>query len=605
MATASKKSDRKGVARAYADQIVLSGFARVSSTLRLGDLAQQVSKNGLSLTDLRRLLASNPRVFVYHDRRWLPTSRVEAGNGPVLELARKTLENFGGPMAVDDLAVEIAATKKLDADTLALRLPAMLTSSRQTFVTESGLAGLSSWVFLADRESEEDALFLNDMSAAEAQSALDQFGSVNFKDITRAAKEVVKSAPFSLKAVGYSAWKQLATSDPYEESLFDTVALFDAIVAQPGYLLAADGFVYPESEAQKWLKEALKEAEKAVPVIETEEAAPLEFSSEDVDGIVEKILRTDVSFSVAKMLEDKYELTPADRTWSEDLANAMAGLLKDERVWFVGGDRFRKPESAPEFIYAVPEFFHFPESEFLDDDGEPIDVELTDDGFTSAIRKEMGNPLAMDVLDEDVLPKAKKQPEQIRLVLKSLHREIGTFPMCQFPTGWLGAEPNVQEIVLVESGGRELNVWVNHEARLMFNLIDWWFEQPVESGAVFSLSRTQRPNVYEFAWVDDSDPLLFISSERMEELRDLAARATELSNYEILMDVLGHYSKGADYLTILAEANVVRRMSRRMVASILVGYHCFFQRSGSPVWHFDSKKVDQGFDKAKRKFMKK
>lgn len=139
----------------------------------------------------------------------------------------------------------------------------------------------------------------------------------------------------------------------------------------------------------------------------------------------------------------------------------------------------------------------------------------------------------------------------------------------------------------------------------MFNLIDWWFEQPVESGAIFSLTKTNRPNIFEFAWLDENDPLVYISNERIEQLRDLASRAQELSTYEILIEVLSHYPKGTDYVTLLAEMNVVRRVSRRLVASLLTGYHCFFQRAGSPVWHFDAKKVDQGFDKAKRKFIRK
>ena len=57
--------------------------------------------------------------------------------------------------------------------------------------------------------------------------------------------------------------------------------------------------------------------------------------------------------------------------------------------------------------------------------------------------------------------------------------------------------------------------------------------------------------------------------------------------------------------TILAEVNVVRRSSRRLVASLLSSYQCFYQRSGSPVWHYDAKKLDQGFDKTKKKFVKK
>jgi hypothetical protein len=196
-------------------------------------------------------------------------------------------------------------------------------------------------------------------------------------------------------------------------------------------------------------------------------------------------------------------------------------------------------------------------------------------------------------------------PESIRLVLKSIHRELGTFPLCQLPSGFLSSSPNVQELIVVDDHGRELNVWVNQSARLTYNWIDWWFEQSVESGAVFTLTKTNKPNVFEFAWMDQPDPVVHITSQRMEELRNIGMAAEGRGTYQILMDVFGHWPKGADFLTLLAEVNVVRRSSRRLVASLLSSYQCFYQRSGSPVWHFDAKKIELGFDKTKRKFVKK
>ncbi|MFQ3669705.1 MAG: hypothetical protein SNJ61_12575, partial [Fimbriimonadaceae bacterium] len=150
-----------------------------------------------------------------------------------------------------------------------------------------------------------------------------------------------------------------------------------------------------------------------------------------------------------------------------------------------------------------------------------------------------------------------------------------------------------------------LQVWANTEARLLFGFLDWWYEQPIESGAVFNLSKTSRPNVFEFSWEEQADPLLYISSQRMEQLRDLQSRSESMSTLDLLIEIMHHWPKGTDFLTLLAEVNVVRRSSRRLVASLLSCYQCFYQRSGSPVWHFDPKKIELGFDKTKRKFVKK
>ncbi|MBL1149074.1 MAG: hypothetical protein HND42_02550 [Armatimonadetes bacterium] len=592
------------VARAYADRIVLSGIARVTSTLRLGELAQEIADKGITLSDLRQLLATNPERFAYHDRRWLPRPRVEVAQGPLSELVSRTLKNYAAPMPMSELASEIALTKGISRGSVEPRVQAILQSDERFFLTPSGYAGLSEWMFIASDESDDEALFKNGLTEDDVAPYRTSVGRTSFDDFERAARTTLNHVPISPKIIGYYAWKQLNPTEPYEPMLYDPVELFDALLQTPGVVFGADGKFHSSSEVPGWLKLALKEAEKATPFVEVEEAAPLELGEGDIDEMANRVLASPVSLSVGKLLQEKYELTPADRTYPEDLANAVRALKDSGLVWHVGGDRFRKPDSAPEFIYTIPGFFHFYKSEFLDDDGEPIDVELSDDGFGSSLRKEMGHTLAQDVLDEDEQIKPKKMPESVRLVLKSLHREIGTFPLCQFPPGWLDFDPKVQELVFVDSTGKELYVWLNNETRLLYNLLDWWFEQQIESGAVFTLTRTQRPNVFDFRWEDEADPLLFISSERMEQLRDLAARAEDLSTYEILMEVLSHYNKGAEFVTILAETNVVRRVTRRTVASILTGYHCFYQRKGSPVWHFDPKKVEQGFDKTKRKYVR-
>jgi hypothetical protein len=196
-------------------------------------------------------------------------------------------------------------------------------------------------------------------------------------------------------------------------------------------------------------------------------------------------------------------------------------------------------------------------------------------------------------------------PDTVRLALKAIHRELGTFPMCQLPTGFLDNEPKIQELIIVDDQGRELSVWANHQARLIFGWIDWWFEQPVESGAVFNLTKTNKANTFEFVWQREPDPVIFIESDRMEELREIGADAEGKSTLDLLIQVMENWPKGADFLTLLAEVNVVRRSSRRLVASLLSSYQCFYQRSGSPVWHYDAKKLELGFDKTKRKFVKK
>lgn len=590
-------------ARSYADRLILEQLFELESAIKLGELAEKLSAQGLGLAAVRSLLASNPERFVYHDRRWIPAARVEAEGRPLAEVLRLTLDRFGGPMPVAHVVAE--ATRVLgQSDQLAEKIARTL-ALNPVFVVADDLVALAEWAFLATDETVERALALNGLTEEEVETARKKVGDIDWRSNDAVAQALAKAAPISAKALGAVAWQALNSQDPTAVLLYEGPALFAQMITTPGYIYGADGTLHAAADSKKWLAEAAKVAEKIAPTVDVEDAAPIDVKADDVKKMVAKIAESDSSVTATKLLEDMYEITPSNRTFEDDLANVVDALRSDSKVWWVGEDRFRKPNSAPDYIYSVPELFEFKQTSFKDEEGDLIDVELTDDGLSSTLRKLLAHPLATDVLDEDLLQPLREPPKSVRLVLKSIHRELGTFPMCQIPNGFLNPEPNVQELIFVDPSGRELQVWANHEARLLYNLIDWWYEQPVESGAVFSLVKSTRPNVYEFQWDDQTDPVIYISSQRMEELRELQGRAEGMSTLDILIEVMGHWPKGADFLTLLAEVNVVRRSTRRLVASLLSSYQCFYQRSGSPVWHFDGKKVELGFDKTKKKFIKK
>ncbi len=69
--------------------------------------------------------------------------------------------------------------------------------------------------------------------------------------------------------------------------------------------------------------------------------------------------------------------------------------------------------------------------------------------------------------------------------------------------------------------------------------------------------------------------------------------------------LMPYHRKGVPYVTLFTEVNLVRRTNRRLVASILSSYYAFYQRAKAALWYFDEKKVDQGFKKAKRKYVRK
>lgn len=592
-------------ARSYADRLILEQLSEMESAVKLGELADRLGNSGLGLAAVRSLLASNPERFAYFERRWIPAARLEGQGRPFAEAVALILDSYGGPMLIEALLREVARVRRKSPEEIRAQLQRLLEIDDSFAESSDGHIALSKWAFLATDETVERAFALYSVDPEEVHRIESKLKKFDWRAPGAVQEALKQAAPVSAKALAATAWKALNPQDPRATLLFDGRKMFAEMLSVPGYVYGADGVIYPEAETKKWLSTAVKLADKLAPTIDVEDAAPIDIKVDDVVKMVQRIVTSDASTTATKLLEDFYEITPANKTFPDDMANLLAALKQQPEIWWVGADRFRKANSAPDFVYTVPEPFYFAHSEFKNEDGELVDVELTDDGLSSSLRKLLAHPLAMDVLDEDIAPAPKTMPERLRLVLKSIHRELGTFPMAQIPTNWLDPEPEVQELIFIDPSGRELQVWANQHARLLYNLIDWWYEQPVESGSVFTLTKTARPNVFEFEWDEQTDPVVYISTQRMEELRDLQTRASEMSTLDLLVEVMAHWPKGADFLTVLAEVNVVRRTTRRLVASLLSSYQCFYQRSGSPVWHFDSKKIDLGFDKTKRKFIKK
>ncbi|HRJ32228.1 MAG TPA: hypothetical protein PKY51_01550 [Fimbriimonadaceae bacterium] len=603
LAKAIQLKPEEHTARSYADRLILGKLIKLQSAIKLSELAELLQGTGIGLSALRSLLGTNPDKFAYHERRWVPAARLEGTGRPYAEAMRLIVDRFGGPMPVELLAEELAlAQGKMEAESIE-SIRRMAESHDHFIYTASDEIALSRWVFVTSDEKLAITLERNQVTPEQVEALEAPLAGIDWRSPEALQLAVQKCAPVSVKALGAYIFSKVNSDDPRSTLMFDWKAVGGALLSQPKMVYSSDGMLHPEEDAKKWISAAVKLAEKIAPSVEIEDAAPIEVKSDDVDRMVAKWKTSPDSLTATQLLEEFYEITPSVKTFPDDMANLMAALKARPDAWWVGGDRFRVPGTAPDFINDVPEVFLFEKTSFTDEEGDPIDVEVNDDGLSSTLRKLLSHPLATDVLDEEELPAPKSMAEQLRLVLKPIHRELGTFPICQFPTGWITAEPKIQELTFIDPQGRELQVWANMEARLLFGLIDWWYEQPIESGAVFSLTRTHKQNVFEFAWLDQPDPVVYISNQRMEELRAIQERAAELSTHDVLKEVMAHWPKGADFLTILWEVNVVRRVPRRLIASLLSSYHCYYQRSGSPVWHFDNKKVEQGIDKTKKKFI--
>lgn len=593
------------VARGHADRLLLEQLTELEEVVKVSELADRLTESGLGLAAVKSLLASNPERFAYHERRWIPASRLAVVGRPFEQSIRSILESYGAPMSFHHLHLELSRASERDMELSEYALRRTIESSIAFVVDAFDRISLIAWGFFAVDELRARALALNSVTEAELAEAIVALKGINFREKSAISDALKKATPISLKMLGAVAWSQLNPEDPKKPLLYDAKDFQRKVLSVPGYIYGSGGLLVNEEAAKKWVSSAIKLAEKLAPTIDIDDALPIEIKPDDISKLVAKIEKADGSYTATKLLEEFYEITPSNKTFPDDLGNIEKALHAQPSIVWVGGDRFQKKGQVPEYILSLPEIFQYPVSGVRDQEGELVDVELTDEGLSQTLRKLLSHPLAIDVLDEERTAPPKVLPETMRLVLKAIHREVGTFPICQLPEGWIPTEPKIQELIVINPEGKQLQIWVNQEDRMTYNWIDWWLDQSIENGAVFTLTKTTKPNVLEFAWHEQPDPVVYISTARMEELRTIGENAEGKSTLDILIEVMAHWTKGADYLTVLAEVNIARRTTRRLIASLLSSYQCFYQRSGSPVWHYDPKKIELGFDKTKRKFVKK
>ena len=86
---------------------------------------------------------------------------------------------------------------------------------------------------------------------------------------------------------------------------------------------------------------------------------------------------------VSHHLEEMFEITPDYRTYNEDLQTLIHALSEDDRVLWVGSERFRPQGTIPGYVFTVPGLLDIPGAahrshvgaeRFCDLDGEGADA---------------------------------------------------------------------------------------------------------------------------------------------------------------------------------------------------------------------------------------
>lgn len=622
-----KPSPKKGSEGAGADPVeslaleyltvqLHRALVRLGEPARISEIIRETGDESITPGLARHIMDSHSRRFVSIDRRWDLAARYLDKRAPVSKTLQEVVTLFGAPIGLDEAAGELAIIYSRVREHFDETTPRMFLDPRY-FALDGGHAyGLRSWLLDVSGNNDEDVLFYNYLT----RDAVNAFkGAEKFDwetDPVQAAREFIVMAdglPVDNRVFQWYAWKALGDDfDP--EDLYQQLHQESAeFIPLPDHRWVLADTI--ERAREFWtglagrVADFVEEAAPAEPIAEVP-AKPLEVTANDLAQLRAFIRDREDFVSVSEFLTNVLEVAPGSRTFDADSISLAEALKQhhDDFVW-VGSDRFRAPDTLPAYLGQLPESLTFPVlPRFETADGEILDQMLSDGAFDDALTAEMMDSVAQDVGDQENT--ATRWPDgvsaggkSIRLVLKSHHKEIGTFPLSQIPRGFLPPAPDIVEITVNDEAGNSYPVFVDYNVQLIYGLFDLYTEIAAESGAVFTLEKTDHPAVLKFVNSNETDSGVFVSQHRLDELGEYRTEVESgpVSTYDIIRRILDHYRKGCSFLTLLTEVNLVRRTPRRLIASVLSGYTAFHERANR--WTFDPKKEPEGFDRRKSEFI--
>ena len=596
------------------EDYIATSLLRQGRALPSGALAE-AAEFPLTRAVMREAAAFLPRVLARGDDFDLAL-RVEYGEKPRDEKTRqplertveKLLQNVGKPMPLPVIVREVSGLRGVVPATVQGVMEQLLKTSPH-FV--EGAPGIWMHVsFFLDSAAPRDDLVrrLNNIEDERDWISVENIEAPSEGDFAARAASVLKSAkrPLPLRVLAYLLWRA--------DNGVMTKELFRSLSDRKTFYFFTGGFVTTQAQKPQWNELATRWLE-TIPVAEVgpDVAAMLSAAGEatppsdaDLEKLVEAARALGESPIVLEKAVSEVLGRPAEleEDW-EKLAPQLRGLnvaLRESDAWMeLGTGQFVLRENVPLYIGTMPEEMLLPAHR-----GD--ELELSDEGLEGDCVAFVHDAQWEDVGEEVEVKFARREgetaPASTRYVITYPHHVAGTLKLRRmdeaffdFPAGELSRLP----IRATDAEGtHDLGLWASRVTGLMYGLVDWYSPQTPSSGAVLQFARDAGGNLT--VKIDEPDALMALADERVEKLEAMQERE-DTALLELLHIIFKAHQEGAALPTLWAEANVIRRTSKRQLASVLSAYHCFSFKND--VWHFDAEKIDQGFKKNKSKFVRK
>jgi hypothetical protein len=608
----SKDKAGKSFAVQYLEDVIFESMLNTGQGAKSREIANELEVIvGLHPKFIRRTLFYSDR-FDMEDRRWNLALRT-AIQLPFEGSLDYALTSYGKPMTLRALHNEMALVHRRPVDFFDELLAATLRKRPDKYAELPDERWVLRRWLLDTSDAEPDGCFMRNFFLEQEETRplveelLDTRMSTDQPVVEMAAKLLRKvERPIPHKVMSYVLWR-------LREGEVDAARLLEECEQEPRLLLMSgpmwglQEFVEGYCRELKRLSRRAEKEEDTEWAEEEEPEGPIIITPSDLEEVYKFLRRRKRPQPAGALVEAVFDYGPASRRFQESVDALMSAMSLDARFLRAGRQTWALPAMMPKHTSKVPNSLlpaEVPENQ------QEVDAELTDEGLEPVLVAWVHDPRYEDFGEEpeiDIGP--EQQPtDELRYVLLHDHWKAGTLKVRVCDRRFYPAESDLVCASFVdEETGKSYPVWLSYTTSLLYEIGDWYKARKLGPGSVFRVSQGSTPDEFLVSYSEEIDQYVGLSQERVKEVTKLRPKASKesWSVLDIMQRLVADRDKGVSFMALWAEVNVIRRTTRRLVASNLASYHCFYQRpANSDMWVFDERKVTQGRKKTKRKYLR-
>lgn len=630
MIDTSQSQDVEVAAENYTDPIVqlfLEDFA-VTALLRHGralkttELVAAAEGLTLSRSAIHDALDGSARL-VQHEREWnlalrssrAQMSREERDRQPLEAAIAEILQTLARPLPVPVIARELTFLRGAQVANLKDLVTGILERARWAVETAPSTYIHESLLLDPTAPTQELVVRFNGL---DQDPDFDDIDSLELPPATgnvrQDALELIYTAdrPLTHKQIGYLLWKQAPEQYSVEASakaIGDRTAFYTFV---GGWVAPLEMVAALRNYVQVWAEEHSGNSAVTIDVAtllrqrNAFNAVPARLIPNTVIEELKELSRHNSGqpVSLAVVMTDVLDMDVEDPAFVPTLQALNDKLRGDSGFLPVGIGKYLLREVVPAHVGQVPEELRPVQVSVTNPEtNEPFDFEMSDEGLEGDAVDFVHSAQWGDVGEEAEVKWTRTGDDaenSVRLVILNHHRRAGMVKLRRMDEEFFGVQGAFTRLGISTDSGESLEVWASRDSGLLYGLNEWCAPRTPASGGVLVFAHDGQNFRVK---VDEPDELTFIDERRARELEAMRESAKYMSLYELLQNIIRDHP-GMELPQLWAQVNMVRRTSKRLMCSVLSGYHCFYFKQRGPeqfVWRFDSEKLDQGFKRNKRK----